>query len=54
MRTGFISLPKSVTEKRIIDNINVYDFEISANDMKTLNELDCYGVTGWDPTKEPL
>lgn len=33
-------LPKSDTPSRIKDNADVYDFEISAGDMKTLDALD--------------
>ena len=48
---GWITLPKSVTRERIISNFDVFDFGISDADMSALEALDCYGVTGWDPTR---
>jgi diketogulonate reductase-like aldo/keto reductase len=46
-------IPKSVNEKRIIENAQVFDFEISMDDMIALNEFDENLRTCWDPTNEP-
>ena len=43
-------LPKSVTKERIVANGKVEGFEIGAEDMKTMDGLDEYLVTDWDPT----
>ena len=40
LQRGFVPLPKSDDPGRIKENANVYDFEISARDMKTLDGLD--------------
>lgn len=40
LQRGWVPLPKSDTPERIIQNMEIYDFDISAEDMKTLNELD--------------
>lgn len=42
IQMGRVPLPKSVTNSRIIENIDVFDFEISDKDMKILNELPNY------------
>lgn len=49
---GLVPLPKSVTPKRIDDNANLYDFELSEDDLKSL-DTGAYAPCCWDPTKEP-
>ena len=49
LQQGFAAIPKSAVISRIIENINVFDFEISTTDMEVLNSLDENLVTGWDP-----
>lgn len=44
LQHGFLPLPKSVTSSRIEENIHVFDFELSEEDMKTIDQLD--GVVG--------
>ena len=44
-------LPKSVRKERIDSNAEVFDFEISDEDMKQLDRFDEYFVTEWDPTR---
>lgn len=39
LQSGVVPLPKSVTPERILGNIQVYDFEISAEDMAMLNSI---------------
>ncbi|CAG8511466.1 2648_t:CDS:2 [Ambispora leptoticha] len=51
LQNNFVTLPKSVHKERIIENANVYDFKIEDEDIESLNELDEYFVTGWDPTR---
>lgn len=42
LQKGFLPLPKSVTPSRIIDNLNVFDFILSDEDMEILNTLPNY------------
>lgn len=50
---GFIPLPKSVSKDRIEANGKVDSFEIEDGDMKTMDSLDEYLVTDWDPVDAP-
>ncbi|KAH7092627.1 NADP-dependent oxidoreductase domain-containing protein [Paraphoma chrysanthemicola] len=49
LQMGFIPLPKSVTPSRIEENANVYDFELSPEEMKSL-DTGVYEPCAWDPT----
>jgi diketogulonate reductase-like aldo/keto reductase len=44
LQHDFLPLPKSVTPSRIKENTNIFDFELTEADMKTIDELD--GVVG--------
>lgn len=46
LQHGFVPLPKSATKARIIANGNISGFDIDAVDMKVLDDLDEYLVTG--------
>jgi hypothetical protein len=46
LQHGYVPLPKSVRKERIIENGNIGHFEISAEDMKAMDGLDEYLVTG--------
>jgi diketogulonate reductase-like aldo/keto reductase len=53
LQKGFVPLPKSVTPSRIKENADVYDFELTADEMKGL-ETGEYAPCCWDPTKAGL
>ncbi|TAQ84936.1 hypothetical protein B7494_g6742 [Chlorociboria aeruginascens] len=53
LQKGLVPLPKSVTPKRIEENADIYDFELTEEDMKDLETND-YSPCAWDPTVSTL
>ena len=53
LEAGTIPLPKSISPKRIAENIAIFDFELDDNDLKQLKALDSNHRTCWDPTHIP-
>jgi methylglyoxal/glyoxal reductase len=47
---GVVALTKSVSDERIKQNIDIFDFALDADDMKKLKALDQDHRTNWDPT----
>jgi len=53
LQHGFIEIPKSAKPEHIKENADVFDFEIRAEDMRTLDSLGEGLHMAWDPTDEP-
>ena len=53
LQHGLIVIPKSSKKGRIMENSSVFDFEISEEDMKKLDEFNENLRTCWDPTNAP-
>lgn len=49
LQNGVASIPKSVNQQRIESNADIFDFELSADDMAAINALDCNHRFGYDP-----
>lgn len=49
LQKGVIAIPKSVHRERIFSNKDIYDFELSAEDMQVITGLDRGYRTGPDP-----
>ncbi|KAF7285423.1 hypothetical protein GWI33_010672 [Rhynchophorus ferrugineus] len=43
IQRNLIVIPKSVTKSRIQENFNIWDFQLSADDIAQLNTFDCNG-----------
>lgn len=48
---GVVTIPKSVTPSRIKENADIFDFEISKEDMDKIQQLDKGLRAGSDPNK---
>jgi diketogulonate reductase-like aldo/keto reductase len=53
LQKGLVPLPKSVTPTRIEENADIYDFELTREEMKSLETND-YSPCCWDPTISTL
>ena len=49
LQNGVVTIPKSSKKERIIANSDLFDFEISADDMAFLNAMDRSQRFGPDP-----
>ncbi|MBE6183073.1 aldo/keto reductase [Heyndrickxia ginsengihumi] len=49
VQNDIITIPKSTKEHRIIENANIFDFELSPEDIQTINSLNKNERTGADP-----
>lgn len=47
---GFVVLPKTTHKERLKQNMDVFDFELSKEEIKALSELNKDYRTCWDPT----
>ena len=48
-----VTIPKSIHEGRIRENAQVFDFHLTADDMRSLDSLDENFRNSWDPTNTP-
>ena len=51
LQVGTIVLPKSINKERIKENSEVFDFEITEDDMDYLETFHENYRVAWDPTK---
>jgi len=49
IQKGVVTIPKSITPERIIHNADIFDFELSADDMFKIDCLDKHARMGEDP-----
>ncbi len=53
LQHGLVVIPKSANRRRIFEDADVFDFEISAEDMEILDRFNENLRTCWDPTNAP-
>jgi diketogulonate reductase-like aldo/keto reductase len=53
LQHGIVVIPKSSRKERIVENADVFDFAISADDMKALDSFNRDLRTSWDPSTAP-
>jgi diketogulonate reductase-like aldo/keto reductase len=53
LQKGYVVIPKSSKPRRVIENADVFDFELSREDMRVLDGLEENLRTCWDPTNAP-
>lgn len=49
LQSGIVTIPKSIREPRIIENANIFDFELSPDDMAAIDGLNKNQRVGADP-----
>ncbi|MGH7506003.1 MAG: aldo/keto reductase, partial [Longimicrobiales bacterium] len=53
LQKDVVVLAKSAHRDRIRENADVFDFELTVEEMERLDGLDEGLATGWDPTDAP-
>ncbi|WP_019154101.1 aldo/keto reductase [Robertmurraya massiliosenegalensis] len=49
LQNGVVTIPKSTKEHRIVENANIFDFELTTEDMTAIDELNRNHRVGPDP-----
>ena len=53
LQHGLVVIPKSANRRRIFEDADIFDFEITAEDMEILDRFNENLRTCWDPTHAP-
>ena len=53
LQHNLVTIPKSVREERIKENSQVFDYNLTTEDMRILDSLDENFRNSWDPTNAP-
>jgi methylglyoxal/glyoxal reductase len=53
LQRGFVTIPKSAKKERIIENAEIFDFSLDAEQMARLDSFNTEHHVTWDPRSEP-
>jgi len=53
LQHNLVTIPKSIREERIKENSQVFDYNLTTEDMRALDSLDENFRNSWDPTNMP-
>ena len=53
LQHNLVTIPKSVREERIKENSQVFDYNLTTEDIPILDSLDENFRNSWDPTNMP-
>ncbi len=51
---GFLPLPKTSSRERMQENADIFDFELTPDDIEAMKALEMYGLTGAHPDSAPF
>ncbi|OTA19077.1 2,5-didehydrogluconate reductase A [Xenorhabdus beddingii] len=51
IQNNIITIPKSITSSRIVENFNLFDFSLTEEELQKINTLDCHKRVGTNPDK---
>lgn len=54
IQNGFLPLPKSSSKERMLENADIFDFEITSEDLEAMKTLEVFGMTGHHPDSAPF
>ena len=53
VQNGAIPIPKSTTKERVLENIDIFDFELNGEELRMISELPKMGFSGELPNEWP-
>jgi methylglyoxal/glyoxal reductase len=54
IQNGYLPLPKTTSRDRMLENADIFDFELTVEDFEALKVLEAYGLTGHHPDSTPF
>jgi diketogulonate reductase-like aldo/keto reductase len=51
---GFLPLPKTTSRERMLENADIFDFELTPQEIEAMKKLEAYGLTGHHPDFVPF